>query len=70
MIQSRLFLLRDNGWIPNSFFVFGPQEETVPNESEQLIPFMKGPSRSPLAKGTCDGHFTEVISVCDHVIFS
>ncbi len=42
----------------------------VPNESEQLNPFTKGPSRSPLAKGTCDGHFTEGISVCDHVIFS
>ncbi len=41
-----------------------------PNESEQLSPFTKGPSRSPLAKGTCDGHFTKVISVCDHVIFS
>ncbi len=42
----------------------------VPNESEQLNPYTKGPSRSLLAKGTCDGHFTEVISVCDHVIFS
>ncbi len=29
-------------------------------ESEQLNPFTKGPSRSPLAKGTFDGHFTEV----------
>ncbi len=27
------------------------------------------PSRSPSAKGTCDGHVTQVISVCDHVIF-
>lgn len=25
------------------------------NESEQLNPFMKGPSTSPLVKGTCDG---------------
>ncbi len=41
----------------------------VLNESEQLNPFTKGPFKSPLAKGTCDGHFTEVISVCDHVIF-
>ncbi len=40
----------------------------VPNESEQLNPFTKGPSRNPLAKGTCDGHFTEVISICDGVI--
>ncbi len=28
----------------------------VPKEREQLSPLTKGPSRSPLAKGSCDGH--------------
>ncbi len=37
----------------------------VPNKSKQLNPFTKGPSRSPLAKGTCDGHVTEGIPICD-----
>lgn len=41
----------------------------VPSKREQLNPFRKGPGRSLLVKGTCNGHFTKVISVFDHVIF-
>ncbi len=62
MIQSRLFILRDNGRIPNGFFC------SLEGHIGKGMPFvgmfqMKvnnlSPSRSPLAKGTCDGHFTE-----------
>ncbi len=62
MIQSRLFILRDNGRIPNGFFC------SLEGHIGKGTPFvgmfqMKvnnlSPSRSPLAKGTCNGHFTE-----------